>query len=98
MIMVMDVEQTILLPLHVGNVGLIPNLHAYFVRSDAIYSWGGVSSYSGVNAVYWSDRTYLDMNFQQSYLFNFVALGVYPSYHTNNLDRFYGFPLRCLVR
>ncbi len=63
------------------------------VRSGHTH-YDGRTEWSGINGYNWSSRAYTNAGFQNSFNLNFNASGVNPS---NNNNRFWGFPLRCLV-
>ncbi len=66
-----------------------------FVRSDAISDDGRIWNPGG-NGTYYSSRSNSDTIFQHVFIFDFNASGIGPSY--DNVNRYLGIPLRCLVR
>ncbi len=70
------------------------NISLFFVRSGSVH-YNGYTLWSGHDAYLWSSRAYTNAGFQSSFVLLFNASGVGPSYSNY---RFWGFPLRCLVR
>ncbi len=66
----------------------------FFVRSGPIY-YGGHTGTSGINGFGWPSRAYTNAYLQYGFNFLFNATDVSPS---NYNARYWGFPLRCLVR
>ncbi len=67
----------------------------FFVRSGAVWSDGRVGPGTGTDAVFWSSRADPAASFQAAFYLYFGASGVAPPSYDN---RWYGFPLRRLVR
>ncbi len=65
-----------------------------FVRSDAIGDDGRVWN-PGTYGHVWASRAYANVRFANGFNLLLAASVVYPS---SNTDRFWGYPLRCLVR
>ncbi len=68
----------------------------FFVRSGDVNEAEYLIS-TGQNGAYWSNRAYSDAGILYAQDFFFDVLSTYSSYQYNN-ERWYGRPLRCLVR
>ncbi len=68
-----------------------------FVRSDAVYTSGEISRWTGQVGSYWSNRVRDVSDFRIVYYFVINILGIAPSEDIHG-SRVIGAPLRCLVR
>ena len=76
----------------------ISNILPYFVRSGNLSPHDGKSWHAGQGGLYWSWRgsstRYDGTAIPSAYYLEFNVTGVYPS--RGPLERWHGFPLRCL--